>query len=447
MGHPKHAVRRVALSSLVLDDKNANKGTKRGKKMLSQSLEKYGAGRSVLLDRHGRIIAGNKTIEAARAAGMTSISVVETDGKSLIAVKRGDLDLKRDKKARELAIADNRTAEVSLDWDADVLESLDVDLSQFFNDSELKKLGLESEMQEVPAPKVDQAAALQKKWRTKRGQIWQVGAHRLMCGDATIQKEMDALMAGEKATLYSTDPPYLVDYDGNNRPPGTGKDWSATYHEVDIKDARAFLTSVFRNASASLSEAAAWYCWHAHKRAGLLEDVWREIGVINHQQIIWVKPSAVFGFAYYPWRHEPCLMGWRRGHKPKHDGENSHSVTSVWELDYDGKGRMVGNKHPTQKPLEIFAIPMRKHTQEKDLVLETFCGSGTQLCAAETLKRRCNAMEIEPAFVAVALERLADMGLKPKLCGNNGKNNGKEKTAPARARARQSREVAAGRIG
>ena len=106
----------VPIAQLVLDEKNANKGTKRGRELLKKSLEKYGAGRSVVVDRHNRVIAGNKTLEAAVASGMKSISVVETDGSSLVAVQRGDLDLKRDKKARELAIADNRVSELDLEW-------------------------------------------------------------------------------------------------------------------------------------------------------------------------------------------------------------------------------------------------------------------------------------------------------------------------------------------
>ena len=121
------------------DEKNANKGTKRGRELLEESLEKYGAGRSVVVDRQNRVIAGNKTVEAARAAGMKSIAVIETDGSSLVAVQRGDLDLKRDKKARELAIADNRVSEIDLEWNPEVLASLDVDLAQFWNENELKR--------------------------------------------------------------------------------------------------------------------------------------------------------------------------------------------------------------------------------------------------------------------------------------------------------------------
>jgi len=166
-------VRIVPIAQLVLDPKNANKGTKRGRELLGRSLENYGAGRSVVVDRNNRVIAGNKTLEAARAAGFESIAVIETDGSSLVAVRRGDLDLKKDRKARELAIADNRIGELDLEWNPEVLASLDVDLRRFWNENELNALlkGFGGSELSAPEPKIDQAAELQRKWKTQRGQI------------------------------------------------------------------------------------------------------------------------------------------------------------------------------------------------------------------------------------------------------------------------------------
>jgi ParB-like chromosome segregation protein Spo0J len=173
----KPTVRTIPLDVLVLDGNNANKGTKRGRELLGRSLESYGAGRSVVVDRKHRVIAGNKTVEAARAAGMQSITVIETNGSPLVAVQRGDLDLRKDKRARELAIADNRVS-VDLEWNPEVLASIDVDLEQFWNENELNALpkGFRSSDLTAPEPKIDQAAELQKKWRTKPGQIWEIGS-------------------------------------------------------------------------------------------------------------------------------------------------------------------------------------------------------------------------------------------------------------------------------
>jgi hypothetical protein len=136
----KPTVRVMPLSSLTLDERNANRGSVRGRKMLEDSLRKLGAGRSVLVDREGRVIAGNKTIETARKLGLKEIAVIETDGETLVAVRRGDLDLTTDKRAVELAVADNRVAEIDLDWNAEVLAALDIDLSQFWDEEELAAL-------------------------------------------------------------------------------------------------------------------------------------------------------------------------------------------------------------------------------------------------------------------------------------------------------------------
>ena len=238
--------------------------------------------------------------------------------------------------------------------------------------------------------------------------------HRLLVGDSTQAADVARAMGKQSAALFATDPPYLVDYTGANRPNDSGKDWSASYHEIDIRDAEAFLVAVFTNAAAVCRDNAAWYCWHAHKRAALIEAIWERLGVLNHQQIVWVKPLAVHTYSFWPWRHEPCLMGWKQGHKPDHDGDNSHALTSVWECDWEGTSRPVGNAHPTEKPPELFRRPMRKHTKPGDVCYEPFSGSGTQLVAAEQTGRLCVGIEISPAYVAVALERLSALGLNPR---------------------------------
>jgi DNA modification methylase len=413
-------VRVVPINELVLDEKNANKGTKRGHELLGESLQKYGAGRSGVVDRHNRVIAGNKTVEAARAAGMKSISVVETDGSSLVAVQRGDLDLKRDKKARELAIADNRVSEIDLEWNPEVLASLDVDLTQFWNENELNALlkDFRSNDLSAPEPKVDQAADLQKKWNTERGQIWEIGQHRLMCGDSGSAADVGALMEGKSAKLCATDPPYLVSYDAKNHPSkdfsdGKNKDWKGRYADKQKTEPLGpFYEAFLRQALTVCEDDAGIYLWHASQRQIEVEKAMRNCGILVHQQIIWVKNKPVLTHSFYMWQHEPCFFGWKQGNKPK---RNPGSFpTTVWQIDVPILPG-VESRHPTEKPLELFATPILLHTQPGELCYEPFSGSGTHLCAAENTGRRCFAMEIEQAFVAVALERLSDIGLKPKL--------------------------------
>jgi DNA modification methylase len=413
-------IRTVPISELVLDEKNANKGTRRGRELLEYSLEKYGAGRSVVVDRHDRVIAGNKTIEAARAAGIKSISIIETDGSSLVAVQRGDLDLKKDQKARELAIADNRVSEIDLEWNPAILASLDVDLRQFWGENELSSLLGEYRTGDLaaPLPKIDQAAELQKKWKTARGQLWEIGKHRLMCGDSTSESEVSLLMNHKTAKLCATDPPYLVSYDAKNHPSkdfsdGKNKDWKGRYADRHKSEPLGpFYESFLKRALAVCDPRAGIYVWHASQRQVEVEKAMSDCGILVHQQIIWVKNKPVLTHSFYMWQHEPCFFGWIKGNKPN---RNAGSFpTTVWQIDVPVLPG-IESRHPTEKPLELFATPILLHTKPGELSYEPFSGSGTHLCAAENTGRRCFAMEIEPAFVAVALERLFEMGLKPKL--------------------------------
>ncbi len=194
-----------------------------------------------------------------------------------------------------------------------------------------------------------------------------------------------------------------MDYTGADRPKGSGKDWSETFREVEIKDLGEFLRAVFKTVLPRTRDDAAIYIWHAHLKYPVISQVFEEFGILRHQPIIWVKPSSTFTYAYYRWAHEPCLFGWKQGNKPPHFLENG--LSTVWEVDWEGKSRVVDNEHPTQKPLRLFEIPMEQHTRPGEIVLEPFTGSGSQIVAAERLKRRCWALEIEPAFVDVAVRR------------------------------------------
>jgi DNA modification methylase len=439
-------VRVVPIAQLILDAKNANKGTKRGRQLLGKSLEKYGAARSVVVDRNNRVIAGNKTVEAARAAGVKSISVIETDGSSLVAVQRGDLDLKRDKKARELAIADNRAGEIDLEWNPEVLASLDIDLKQFWNENELNVLlkDFRNAQLSAPEPKLDQAAELQKKWKTKRNQIWEIGDHRLMCGDSTNGSDVAALMNGATGKLCATDPPYLVSYDAKNHPSknfsdGKNKDWRERYADKQKSEPLGpFYEAFLRRALAVCEDDAAIYVWHASQRQLEVEKAMRNSGILVHQQIIWVKNKPVLTHSFYMWQHEPCFFGWKQGKRPKRNP--GAFPTTVWQIDVPVLPG-VESRHPTEKPLGLFTTPILLHTQVGDVCFEPFSGSGTHLCAAQNTGRRCFAMEIQPAFVAVAIERLSEMGLEPKVVSaNNEKNTDKSEES------RKSQEVVAGPV-
>jgi DNA modification methylase len=380
----------VPISELSCDPANLRLHGERSIEAIKASLRRFGQQKPVVVDAAGVVIAGNGTLEAARQLGWPEIAAVRSE---LAGVDRVGY-----------AIADNRTAELSA-WDEDALRATMAAMP----DAAIADLGwspeeLEELLQggEEPAVEEDDAPEPLPEAVSRPGDLWILGEHRLLCGDSTSAADVGRVMAGELAALCATDPPYLVDYTGD-RPNDSGKDWSGTYKEVEITDADGFFRGLFTNVVSVLAPNAAIYCWHAHRRCGLIQRVWEELGILDHQQVIWVKPSPVFGRVYWHFRHEPCMMGWVQGSQPGHDSDHEHD--SVWEIDWEGKSRIVGNEHPTQKPVEIFARPMRKHTRKGAVVFEPFSGSGSQLVAAEQLGRRCRAIELSPVFVDVALRR------------------------------------------
>lgn len=261
-------------------------------------------------------------------------------------------------------------------------------------------------------PPMDQAEELREQYGVAAGDLWGLGAHRLWCGDATDPIGIRRLMTGERAMLCATDPPYGVDYTGLGHPSKYGakeatkraknKTWSDKYIEWDRRDVTSLYQAFVACAMAeAVADHAAWYCWHGFRQQAILATAWLESGILLHQQIIWNKTMPVLGHSYYLNAHECCLFGWKKGYKPPRQAQDY--PTTVWTLAQDRTPEAV--LHPTPKPLEIWAIPMRQHTIPGDLCYEPFSGSGSQIIAAQQLGRRVYALEISPLFVAVALER------------------------------------------
>ena len=385
-------IRRVPLDELHLDPANAREHGERNLETIRASLERFGQAEPLVVHSEtGRVIGGNARLAAMRELGWTEADIVEIEADEVTATALG--------------IALNRTAELAT-WDeaalGRILESLQaedaldgVGFTGEDLDDLILSLGEEVTVEEDEVPEVPETATSQP------GDLWILGDHRLLCGDSTNLEDVLRVMDGEQAAIVSTDPPYLVDYTGE-RPNDSGKDWSETYREIDIEDADGFFRSVFQNVLEVLAPNAGIYCWHAHKRQGAISAIWEDLGILDHQQIVWVKPAPVFGRVFWHFQHEPCMMGWRKGSKPEHNGK--HEFTSVWQIDYDGQDRRAA-EHPTQKPLEIFARPLVKHTKKGDICFEPFSGSGSQIVAAEQLGRRCRAIEIEPVFVDLAIMR------------------------------------------
>ncbi|MFN0133412.1 MAG: site-specific DNA-methyltransferase [Phycisphaerales bacterium] len=430
------ALRELAtpIAGISADPANARIHDERSIEAIKASLQRFGQQKPIVIDPAGVVVAGNGTLEAARALGWTHIAATRSE---LAGVDRA-----------AYSIADNRTAELSR-WDdaalRQIIASLPADAvaAAGWTSDELEALAATSDDEpavEDLAPEPLAAAV------TMPGELWTMGAHRLLCGDSTDASDVDRLMGGRRAALVATDPPYIVDYTGV-RAGDRGKDWSGSYREVDIEDASAFFSGVFANVVRVVSPNAAIYCWHAHKRLPELIAAWRALGILDHQQIVWIKPTPVFGSVFWHYRHELCLMGWVQGSKPPHDSRHDHGsvwtpvgseiqleqltkaqliallkdASSAWELDWEGKARPVGIEHPTPKPVEVFARPMRKHTRRGDVCFEPFSGSGSQMVAAEQLGRCCFGMELEPIFVDVAIRRWQTLTGQPARLDGDGR--------------------------
>jgi DNA modification methylase len=393
----------VELSKLTEDPANARKHSARNLESIRQSLQRFGQQTPIVV-RAGVIIKGNATARVARELGWTSIAAIPTGLSDAELIAYG--------------IADNRTGELA-EWDDQVLERLltampeDLRASAGWQDDELSEIRarlIPEKVVEDEPPAPDPAAV------SRPGDLWVLGEHRLLCGDSTKAADVDRVLDGRRADLVATDPPYVVNYTGV-RPAHegrqSGKDWSKVYREIDITDATGFFRDLFTQVIRVMADGASLYCWHAETRSHEIRLVWDELKILHHQNIIWVKPVPTLSRTFWLYRHEPCMMGWRKGSKPQHDGDHAASTVwevagdelSVWYLSWEGKRRVTGNEHPTQKPVEIFARPMRKHTMPGATCFEPFSGSGTQLVAAEQLRRRCCAIEIQPVFVDVAVRR------------------------------------------
>lgn len=359
-------------------------------------------GALVVQESSGCILAGNHRWMAAKEAGMQEVPVIYVD-----------VD---DERAMRILLADNRTNDVaSYDGEtlADLLEHLESTddglagtgydgdaLDELLHDLERDKPGapLDDEGAET-----DRAEELREEWQTERGQLWQIGRHRLLCGDATDGGHVEQLLDGAEPRLMVTDPPYGVEYDANWR---NEKADSLGYGERRTQKVQNDDVADWRDVLAPFSGEVI-YCWHAGRRASETHAMLEDSGFPVRTQIIWVKSRFAISQGHYHWQHEPCWYAVRKNGTAQWAGDRSQ--TTVWEISLDEN---VDGGHSTQKPLECMQRPIRNH---KGDVYEPFCGSGTTIIAAENEGRTCYAMEITPAYCAVILERCTKAGLECKL--------------------------------
>lgn len=360
--------------------------------------------------------------------------------------KFGDLPIQRDKDRAWIDLPDGKRFEIRMvDWDAATqrmaniaannphiaghfTRSLQPQLDELRTrqDALFKGLRMDRLAKMIPSKggtAEDDVPEPPKKPRTKRGDLYFLGEHRLLCGDSTDHQELARLMDGQRAGLMNTDPPYGIAYDDETRIAAESahdgqqrkSKWDAIQND-DLKDGptlQGFLENVIKAAVPHLVKNSAFYLWHPMLTQGtFFAAAAAAADILIHRQIIWVKPSLLFGFGDYHWRHELCFYGWRRGYRPEFYGERNQ--TTVWELKHEVSNG--GRVHPTQKPVRLFEIPMENHTREGEICYEPFSGSGSQIIAGERLGRRVFAMELEPGYCDAAVSRWeAFTGKKAKL--------------------------------
>jgi len=397
-------IKEAKISDLVFDDKNFNKHTEYGMSLIEKSIRNNGAGRSILIDKNNRIIAGNGVTEIAGQIGLDDVQIVETDGTKIIAVKRTDIDLDS-KQGREMALADNATAAADLQWDEEQIQFAEEEFGMV-----AEEWGVEIDNKEQPTAIEDDFDESTDEVTTqcKKGEVWQLGEHRLMCGDSTSADDVAKLMDGAKADMVFTDPPYGVSIGDKNATLNSVQKAGRCVENIKNDTLAAdelypVLVKAMTNVRLSCKDDASYFVTSPQGgELGLMMMMMmmKDAGLQVRHMLIWCKNSATFslGRLDYDYQHEPIFYTWTKSHHNYRGGEYR---TTIWKYDKPRKCDL----HPTMKPVELVANCLNDCTKEGMFVLDAFGGSGTTLIACEQLSRKCYMMELDPHYCDVIIAR------------------------------------------
>lgn len=382
------------ISELKSDHKNARRRTDRSSELIKESLQRYGAARSIVIDEENRILAGNGTIDGAKAAGIKNLRIIETDGDEIIAVKRTGLT--EDQKVG-LALADNRTADLS-EWDQEMLHQLseEHDISPWFDQDDLDELLAVTELDpEEGNTDPDDVPEAPEDPTTKPGDLWILGNHRLLCGDSTNPQQVERLMDGKKADMVFTDPPYGVEYRSN---------MSQRFEQIKNDDTILEVAPIIWQFLADDSAAFVWTSHHVY-------PIWRQqFDAYYKQTIVWAKGGGGMGDleGQYALDYEMALFCAKGS--PKFQGKRG---MAVWDI---GKDRASEYVHPTQKPVALAEQALADFTKARQITLDLFGGSGSTLIACERQHRHARLMELDPAYCDVIVKRWEDFTGNTAVC-------------------------------
>lgn len=380
----------VAVSKLIPYVNNARTHSAEQVMKLRSSLREFGFINPVIIDREYNVIAGHGRIMAAKEEGIKEVPCVF-------------VDYLTEAQKKAYILADNRMA-MDAGWDEELLrveiealQGADFDIGLTgFDENDLADLFGNDDTSDVKDDDYDLSAALEKAAFVEKGDIWTVGRHRLMCGDATSSEDVDALMEGKKANLVITDPPYNVAFESSDG-------LSIKNDKMANDKFYEFLLSAFKNMANHLESGGSAYVFHADTEGLNFRRAFVDAGFHLSGCCIWVKNSLVLGRSDYQWQHEPVLYGFLSG---KHYWSKAagRSQTTIWNFDKPKKNK----NHPTSKPLDLLAYPMGNSSRENAIVIDTFGGSGSTLMTCEQTNRICYTMELDEKYASVILRRYVE---------------------------------------
>lgn len=367
---------------------------------VANSIDEFGWQQPIVVDKDNVIIVGHTRYKAAKKLGMKEVPVVVADKLS-------------EEQVKAYRLADNKTGELT-DWDDGLLDSelddiLNIDMSDFGFDIDMP----DDEDNEAKEDDFDEEPPAKPK--SKLGQIYQLGRHRLMCGDSTKPEDVKKLVGGGvKCDLLLTDPPYNVDYSskdyGRDKASKTRKYNQISNDKMTPDEFYEFLLSVFKNAKDNLKTGASFYIWFSDLATVEFNNAANEAGLLVKETLIWEKNNIVLGRQDYQHKHEPCLYGWVEG--GSHSWYSDRKQTTVMHFDKPQRSDL----HPTMKPVALFDYQIKNSTKSGDTVLDLFGGSGTTIMACEQDGRNACVMEYDPKYVDVIIKRWEDFtGKKAKL--------------------------------
>jgi len=379
-----------AIDTLIPYINNSRKHSDEQVAQIAASIKEFGWTNPILVDGTNGLIAGHGRLLAARKLGMAKVPVIELAHLS-----------ENQKKA--LIIADNKLA-LNSDWDNNLLmielqelNSEDYDLSVLgFDQDELNAL-LNPIEPTVGLTDEDAVPDVPDEPKTKPGDIYILGNHRLMCGDSCSITDMEKLSNDRKVDMWLTDPPYNVAYEGKT------KDALTIQNDSMSNDGfRQFLRDAYVTADTVMKPGAVFYIWHADSEGYNFRGAAFDAGWKVRQCLIWKKSTMVMGRQDYHWKHEPCLYGWKEG--AGHLWATDRKQTTILEFDKPSRN----GEHPTMKPVALFEYQMLNNTKGGDIILDSFGGSGTTLLAAEKNGRIAYVMELDPKYCDVIVKRWED---------------------------------------